>query len=94
MENLLSSFYYISLVKQKHYLFISLPPPFTPFITGVVDDVIDPFSISLVCFSWHSFMDDSKSVNRNRNQSTVKLSTVSEFGWSLLPKESLSSMRD
>lgn len=77
----------------KHYLFISLPLPFTPFIT-VNDDAIVPFSISLVCFSWHSFIEDSNSVSRNRNQSTVKLSTVSEFGCSLLPKESLSSMRD
>lgn len=78
----------------QFYLFISLLPPFTPFIVGDVGDVVVPLSISLVCFSWHSFIDDSNSVNRNRSQSTVKLSTVSEFGCSLLPNESLSSMRD
>lgn len=47
--------------------------------------------IIFVCFSWHSLTEFSKSLRRDRNQSTVRLSTVNEFGCSLLPSVSLSS---
>lgn len=45
-------------------------------------------AISLDCLSWHSLIDDSMSPSRLRSQSTVRLSTVSVLGCSLLPSES------
>lgn len=60
------------------------PLRFNEFVAGDDDNGDDgvlsfPFvsAGNLVCFSWHSFTEFSKSFSRCRSQSTVKLSTVS-----------------
>lgn len=42
------------------------------------------------CFSWHSLTDASRSTIRWRRESTVRLSTVSWFGWSFPTVSSMS----
>lgn len=76
------------------YLFTSFPKPLplTPFdmeSVGVV--VFMPLSsANLFCFSWHSRTDVSSSLSRERNQSTVKLSTVNVFACNFLSESSIS----
>lgn len=55
------------------------------------DEILPLLSLwILLCFSWHSFIELSRSVSRWRSQSTVRLSTVNWFGWSFPTVSSIS----
>lgn len=66
-------------------------PPFVVLFVAATEVDNSVAVISLVCLSWQSLIDASISLRRVRSQSTVRLSTVSELGCSLLPN--VSSLR-
>lgn len=61
----------------------SLPIPLIPLFDCIVGVCVPDSAANLICFSWVSLTEFSRSLKRDRNQSTVKLSTVSVLGWSL-----------